>query len=148
MNGVNESDENDKFSNLLDPDAKKQTVVRKSQKWPYLRAKKYPVKVENKSSDIYHGSKLFYLYFETSCEKESWCKVLRLASCDDKEKLIWFYKSRAEFHNYLASLNVEYPSFLKPSTGINPEIGDRSVKVDGSSSKVRHFLKKLTKKNF
>ncbi|KAL9996502.1 putative synaptotagmin-like mitochondrial-lipid-binding domain-containing protein [Helianthus debilis subsp. tardiflorus] len=113
-----------------------------SRKW----AKKYPVKVENKSSDIYHGSKLFYLYFETSCEKESWCKVLRLASCDDKEKLIWFYKSRAEFHNYLASLNVEYPSFLKPSTGINPEIGDRSVKVDGSSSKVRHFLKKLTKK--
>ncbi|KAJ0681544.1 putative synaptotagmin-like mitochondrial-lipid-binding domain-containing protein [Helianthus annuus] len=69
-----------------------------SRKW----AKKYPVKVENKSSDIYHGSKLFYLYFETSCEKESWC--------------------------------------------INPEIGDRSVKVDGSSSKVRHFLKKLTKK--
>ncbi|KAJ0835724.1 putative synaptotagmin-like mitochondrial-lipid-binding domain-containing protein [Helianthus annuus] len=89
-----------------------------SRKW----AKKYPVKVENKSSDIYHGSKLFYLYFETSCEKESWCKVLRLASCEDKEKLIWFYKSRAEFHNYLASLNVEYPSFLKPSTGVEEKI--------------------------
>ncbi|KAI3706011.1 hypothetical protein L1987_76263 [Smallanthus sonchifolius] len=113
-----------------------------SRKW----AKKYPVKVENKSSVIYHGSKLFYMYFETSCEKESWCKALRLASCDDKEKLIWFYKLRAEFHSYLASLNVEYPSFLKPSIGFNAEIGDRSIKVDASSSKVRHFLKKLTKK--
>ncbi|KAI7728514.1 hypothetical protein M8C21_023496 [Ambrosia artemisiifolia] len=113
-----------------------------SRKW----AKKYPIKVENKSSVIYHGNKLFYMYFETSCEKESWCKALRLASCDDKEKLIWFYKARAEFHSYLASLNVEYPSFLKPSIGFNREIGDRSVKLDGSSSKVRHFLKKLGKK--
>ncbi|KAI3807813.1 hypothetical protein L1987_23747 [Smallanthus sonchifolius] len=111
-------------------------------------AKKYPIKVENKSSAIYHGSKLFYMYFETSCEKESWCKALRLASCDDKEKLIWFYKARAEFHSYLASLHVEYPSFLKPSTGFNPEIGDRSIKLDGSSSnsKVRRLLKELTKK--
>ncbi|KAL8199884.1 hypothetical protein R6Q57_013452 [Mikania cordata] len=114
-----------------------------SRKW----AKKYPIKVENKSSVIYHGSRLFFMYFETSSEKESWCKALRLASCDDKEKLIWFYKSRAEFHSYLASLNVEYPSFLKPSIGFNPEIGDRSIiKLDGSSSKVRHFLKKLAKK--
>ncbi|MFS7947134.1 putative synaptotagmin-like mitochondrial-lipid-binding domain-containing protein [Helianthus anomalus] len=114
-----------------------------SRKW----AKKYPIKVENKSSVIYHGSKLFYMYFETSSEKESWCQALRLASCDDKEKLIWFYKARAEFHSYLASLNVEYPSFLKPSIGFNPEIGDRSIKVDGSSSKkVRDFLKKFGKK--
>ncbi|KAJ0457860.1 putative synaptotagmin-like mitochondrial-lipid-binding domain-containing protein [Helianthus annuus] len=114
-----------------------------SRKW----AKKYPIKVENKSSVIYHGSKLFYMYFETSSEKESWCQALRLASCDDKEKLTWFYKARAEFHSYLASLNVEYPSFLKPSIGFNPEIGDRSIKVDGSSSKkVRDFLKKFGKK--
>ncbi|KAJ0694803.1 putative synaptotagmin-like mitochondrial-lipid-binding domain-containing protein [Helianthus annuus] len=114
-----------------------------SRKW----AKKYPIKVENKSSAIYHGSKLFYMYFETSSEKESWCQALRLASCDDKEKLTWFYKARAEFHSYLASLNVEYPSFLKPSIGFNPEIGDRSIKVDGSSSKkVRDFLKKFGKK--
>ncbi|KAI3762219.1 hypothetical protein L1987_52644 [Smallanthus sonchifolius] len=109
-------------------------------------AKTHPIKVENKSSAIYHGSKLFYMYFETSCEKESWCKALRLASCDDKEKLIWFYKARVEFHSYLASLNIEYPSFLKPSIGFNPEIGDRSIKLDGSSSKVRHLLKKLAKK--
>lgn len=86
------------------------------------------------------------MYFETSCEKESWCKALRLASCQDREKLIWFYKSRLEFNSYLASLNVEYPSFLKPSIGYNPEIGDRSLKIDGSSSKVRQFLKKLAKK--
>ncbi|KAD4584072.1 hypothetical protein E3N88_21673 [Mikania micrantha] len=113
-----------------------------SRKWD----KKYPVKVENQSSEIYHGSKLLYMYFETSCEKESWCKALRLASCDDKEKLIWFYKLRAEFHSYLASLNAEYPSFLKPSIGFNPEIEDKSIKIDGSSSKVRHFLKRLAKK--
>ncbi|KAL4557378.1 hypothetical protein LXL04_035554 [Taraxacum kok-saghyz] len=113
-----------------------------SRKW----AKKYPVKLENKSSVLYHGSKLFYLYFETSCEKESWCKALRLASCDDKEKLKWFHKSRADFHNYLGSLNVEYPSFLKPSIGFNQETGDKTIKIDTSSSKVRHFLKKLAKK--
>ncbi|KVI07466.1 testis-expressed protein 2-like [Cynara cardunculus var. scolymus] len=113
-----------------------------SRKW----AKKYPVKVESKSSVIYHGSKLFYMYFETSSEKESWCKSLRLASSDDKEKLKWFDKLRLEFHNYLGSLNVEYPSFLKPTIGFNPDLGDKSIKIDGSSSKVRHFLKKLAKK--
>ncbi|XP_076911286.1 uncharacterized protein LOC143569202 [Bidens hawaiensis] len=113
-----------------------------SRKW----AKKYPVKVENKSSTIYHGSRLFYMYFETSCEKESWCKALRLASCDDKERLKWFYKPHTEFYSYLESLNIEYPSFLKPSIGFNPEIGDRSIKLDGSSSKVRNLLKKLAKK--
>ncbi|XP_071710314.1 uncharacterized protein [Rutidosis leptorrhynchoides] len=113
-----------------------------SRKW----AKKYPIKVENKSSVLYNGNKLFYMYFETSCEKESWCKALRIASCEDKAKLKWFHSSRSEFHSYLASLNVEYPSFLKPSIGFNPEMGDKSIKIDGSSSKVRHFLKKLAKK--
>ncbi|KAK1431470.1 hypothetical protein QVD17_07929 [Tagetes erecta] len=113
-----------------------------SRKW----AKKYPVKVENKSSVIYHGSKLFYMYFETSCEKESWCKALRLASCDDKEKIMWFCKLRADFHTYLASLNAEYPSFLKPSIAFNPDTGDRSIKTDASSSRVRHFLKRIAKK--
>ncbi|PWA82421.1 hypothetical protein CTI12_AA076700 [Artemisia annua] len=113
-----------------------------SRKW----AKKYPIKVENKSSVIYHGNKLFYIYFETSSEKESWCTALRLASCDDKDKLIWFYRLRSEFHSYLASLNVEYPSFLKPSIGFNPETGDKTIKIDGSSNKVRQFLKKLAKK--
>ncbi|MFS7898308.1 hypothetical protein Hanom_Chr17g01540221 [Helianthus anomalus] len=37
MDGVNESDENGKTSNLLDPDAEKQTFGRKSQKEPNLR---------------------------------------------------------------------------------------------------------------
>lgn len=113
-----------------------------SRKW----AKKYPIKVENKSSVIYHGNKLFYIYFETSSEKESWCTALRLASCDDQDKLIWFYRLRSEFHNYLASLNIEYPSFLKPSIGFNPETGDKSIKIDGSSNKVRQFWKKIAKK--
>ncbi|KAJ0431891.1 hypothetical protein HanIR_Chr17g0853321 [Helianthus annuus] len=36
MDGVNEPDGNDKISNLLDPDAKKQTFGRKSQNWPNL----------------------------------------------------------------------------------------------------------------
>ncbi|MFS7976285.1 hypothetical protein Hanom_Chr10g00890681 [Helianthus anomalus] len=36
MDVVNGSDENDKISNLLDPDAKKQTFARKSQSWPSL----------------------------------------------------------------------------------------------------------------
>ncbi|MFS8005630.1 hypothetical protein Hanom_Chr13g01239581 [Helianthus anomalus] len=33
MDGVNEPDENGKISNLLDPDAEKQTFGRKSQHW-------------------------------------------------------------------------------------------------------------------
>ncbi|MFS8030446.1 hypothetical protein Hanom_Chr17g01534091 [Helianthus anomalus] len=35
MDGVNEPDENGKVSNLLDPDAEKQTFGRKSQKFNY-----------------------------------------------------------------------------------------------------------------
>ncbi|KAK1441568.1 hypothetical protein QVD17_07569 [Tagetes erecta] len=102
--------------------------------------KNYPIKVENKSSVIYHGSKLLYMYLETSCEKESWCTALRLAACDDKHKLTWL---REEFHSYLASLNVEYPSFFKQFSGFIPRIRDRSIKFDGSLTKVRHLLKKL-----
>ncbi|XP_059647240.1 uncharacterized protein LOC132293685 [Cornus florida] len=111
-----------------------------SRKW----AKRYPIKVESKTSVIYRGSKIFYIYLDTCGEKELWCKALRLASCNDKEK--WFAKLNSEFHGYLASLNIEYPSFMKPSMGFNAEQVDRSIKVDGSSSKVRHFLKKLAKK--
>lgn len=51
-----------------------------------------------------------------------------------------------EFQYYLASLNAGYPSFMKPSGGLNAELVDKSVKIDNSSSKVRQFLKKLTKK--
>ncbi|KAI3454264.1 hypothetical protein Pfo_010927 [Paulownia fortunei] len=113
-----------------------------SRKW----AKRYPIKVESKDSAIYKGYKIIYIYLETSWEKESWCKVLRLASCDDKEKIVWFSKLSVEFHYYLASLNAGYPSLLKPSAGFNAELTDKSVKLDNSSSKVRQFLKKLAKK--
>ncbi|KAK4428214.1 Nucleus-vacuole junction protein 2 [Sesamum alatum] len=112
-----------------------------SKKW----AKKFPIKVESKDS-LYKGCKIIYIYLETSWEKESWCKALRLASCDDEEKIAWFSKLSMEFHYYLASLNAGYPSFMKPSVGSNAELVDKSVKIDNSSSKVRQLLKKLTKK--
>lgn len=110
------------------------------------RAKRYPIKVESKDSAIYKGSKIIYLYLDTAWEKESWCKVLRLASCDDGEKNSWFSKLTMEFQYYLASLNAGYPSFIKPSGGVNAEPVNRTDKLDNSSSRVRHFLKKLAKK--
>ncbi|KAK6148144.1 hypothetical protein DH2020_019056 [Rehmannia glutinosa] len=113
-----------------------------SRKW----AKRYPIKVESKDSAIYKGYKIIYIYLETSWEKESWCKALRLASCDDEDKLVWFSRLGMEFHNYLASLNAGYPQFMKPSAGSNAELIDKSVKLDNSSSKVRQFLKKLARK--
>lgn len=113
-----------------------------SRKW----AKRYPIKVESKDSAIYKGSKIIYLYLETSWEKESWCKVLRLASCDNEARIAWLSKLSMEFHYYLASLNAGYPSFIKPLAGLNADLTDRSVKLDNSSSRVRQFLKKLAKK--
>ncbi|KAG6478474.1 hypothetical protein ZIOFF_061917 [Zingiber officinale] len=53
-----------------------------SRKW----AKRYPIKVESKDSVVYKGSKTCYLYFDTSWEKESWCRALRLASSADEGK--------------------------------------------------------------
>ncbi|CAA0820978.1 Putative integral membrane protein conserved region (DUF2404 [Striga hermonthica] len=113
-----------------------------SRKW----AKRYPIKVERKDSAVYRGHKIIYIYLETSWDKESWCKALRLASCNDKEKIAWFSELNAEFHSYLASLNAGYPSFMKPYGGSNTESIDKLIKFDNSSSKVRQFLKKLTKK--
>ncbi|KAL8132662.1 hypothetical protein AgCh_008224 [Apium graveolens] len=113
-----------------------------SRKW----AKKYPIKVESKTSAIYHGDKRLYIYFETSVEKESWSKALRIASCTNDENLQAFAKLRMEFQNYLTALNTEHPLLLKPVMGFSAESIDRSIKVDGSSSKVRHFLKRLARK--
>lgn len=113
-----------------------------SKKW----AKKYPIKVESKTLEIYNGSKTFYLYLETSWEKESWCKALRLASSNDKDRLSWHFKLSEDFSGYLTSLNGGYASFMKTSIGFCAEPIDRESRQDGSSSKVRHFLKKLTKK--
>lgn len=93
---------------------------------------------------LYNGSKTIYIYLETSMEKESWCKALRLASCNDTETLEWFSKLCLEFQSYLATLNEGHLSLLKPS-GFYAGPVDRSVKLDGSS-KVRHFLKKIAKK--
>ncbi|XP_028181700.1 uncharacterized protein LOC114368672 isoform X1 [Glycine soja] len=114
-----------------------------SKKW----AKKFPIKVEAKTSVIYHGSKTFCIYLETACEKEAWCKALRLASSDNKEKHEWFAQLQEEFHSYLTSLNTEYHSLVKPSVGSSAETIEKASKPDGSSSKVRQFLKKLTKKS-
>ncbi|KAI3941724.1 hypothetical protein MKX01_018314 [Papaver californicum] len=113
-----------------------------SRKW----AKRYPVKVEGKTSAVYNGSKTFYIYFETSWEKESWCKALRLASCDGKERVNWYAKLNKEFYNYLTSLNAGYPSLKKHPFGLSAEPMDRTTRNDGSTSKVRGFLKKLAKK--
>ncbi|XP_031247287.1 testis-expressed protein 2-like [Pistacia vera] len=122
-----------------------------SRKW----AKRFPIKVERKTSVIYNLSKTIYIYLDTSWEKESWCKALRLASCDDKKRLEWCAKLNEEFHSYLTSLNTGYPSFMKPSMGLTAEpsslgaIGepiDRSGRFDSSSSKVRLLWKKFAKK--
>ncbi|PRQ15749.1 putative PH domain-containing protein [Rosa chinensis] len=114
-----------------------------SRKW----AKRFPLKLENKTAIIYKGSKIFYIYLETSWEKESWCKALRSASCDDKEKLDQFAKLQKEFQCYLTLLKAGYPSFMKYSGVLSaPEPADGENRIDGSSSKVRLFLKKITKK--
>ncbi|XP_050203515.1 uncharacterized protein LOC126653623 [Mercurialis annua] len=113
-----------------------------SRKW----AKRFPIKLESKTSVIYNASKTVYLYLETSWEKESWCKALRLASCNDNKTLNWFTTMNQEFHTYLTSLNTGYPSLMKPSAGFHAEPADRFTKLDGSGSKVRLFLKKLARK--
>uniref|UniRef100_A0A0D9VMY6 SMP-LTD domain-containing protein n=1 Tax=Leersia perrieri TaxID=77586 RepID=A0A0D9VMY6_9ORYZ len=107
----------------------------------------YPIKLESKECQIYNGSKACYLYAETSWEKESWCKALRIAATADKKTLNWHAKLSEEFCNYISSLNSEYPCFLKPAvfSGEDHDVMDRTIKTDGSS-KVRLFLKKLAKK--
>lgn len=147
---------NDKKLILKNPDGSKTTTIElkgcvieavsasslPSRKW----AKKFPLKIESKTSLIYNGSKIVYLYLETSWEKESWCKALRLASCDDKEKLRWVAKLNEEFRSYIGALITGYPSFMKSSIGYSPELMDKGNRVDGSSSKVRSFWKKLSRK--
>ncbi|CAL5040645.1 unnamed protein product [Urochloa decumbens] len=114
-----------------------------SRKW----AKRYPIKLESKESEICRGSKVCYVYADTSWEKESWCKALRLASTTDKDKHKFHAMLTEEFRSYIASLNAGYPCFLKPSmlSGQEHIVVDNTTKTDGSS-KVRNFLKRLTKK--
>ncbi|XP_030493377.2 uncharacterized protein LOC115709417 [Cannabis sativa] len=114
-----------------------------SRKW----AKRFPIKLENKESAIYKDSKIVYIYLDTSWEKESWCRALRLASCDDKSKIDRLVMLQKEFRNYLTSLNVGYPSFMKPSAGFYAaDLVDRTPKTEGASSKVRTLWKKIAKK--
>ncbi|KAF6153437.1 hypothetical protein GIB67_003627 [Kingdonia uniflora] len=113
-----------------------------SRKW----AKRYPIKIENRDTVVYKGSRTCYIYLETSWEKESWCKAIRLASSVDKEMVNWYARLTKEFQDYLTSLNEGYPSFIKPSLGFSNEALDKSSKVVDGSSKVRLFLKKLAKK--
>ncbi|CAH2037092.1 unnamed protein product [Thlaspi arvense] len=115
-----------------------------TRKW----AKRFPIKVGSKiSSPLYKGGQVFYIYLETSWEKESWCKALRLAACENQERFIWYStKLQEEFRSYVTSLNVAYPSFMKPSLGFSFETLDKGNRTDGSSSKVRLFLKKFSRK--
>ncbi|OIW07218.1 hypothetical protein TanjilG_02538 [Lupinus angustifolius] len=115
-----------------------------SRKW----ANKFPIKVESKTSVLYKGSETLYIYLETSWEKEAWCKALHLVSCDQQEKIKWFIQLHEEFHSYLTSLNSVYHSIIKPSVGIesNLEAIERANKPDGTSAKVRQFLKKISKR--
>ncbi|KAK8630106.1 hypothetical protein V6N13_078916 [Hibiscus sabdariffa] len=113
-----------------------------SRKW----AKRYPIKVESNSS-LYNGSKIIYLYLETAWDKETWCKGLRLASCEDHEKINWFTKLDVDFQAYSALLRAGYSSFMKPSLGFSSEPMDKGSKSDGSISKVKLFWKRLSKKN-
>lgn len=113
-----------------------------------FRAKKFPIKLESKVADIYKRSKIIYIYLETSWEKEAWCKALRLAASDGKNRLDWFANLHKEFCRYLTSLNAGYPYFMKSSVGFcATEPVDRTHKNDGASSKVRLFWKKLQKKS-
>lgn len=102
--------------------------------------------MEAETSAIYNGSRSLYIYLETSVEKESWSKALRISSCSFSEKLKSFEQLRTDFQNYLTALNTEHPSLMKPTMGLNADSVEKSTKIDGSSSKVRHFLKKLAKK--
>lgn len=112
-----------------------------------FRAKRYPIKLERKESQISKGGKVCYVYAPTSWEKESWCKALRLAATTDKDKHQFHDMLAQEFHAYVSSLNAGYPCFLKPSgLSVQEHVPvDNTVKTDGPS-KVRNFLKRLAKK--
>lgn len=112
-----------------------------SKKWD----KRYPIKVESNSRTLFGGSKILYIYLETCWDKESWCKALRVASCDDKERLDWFSELNEGFMHYLRSLAEGYPSLVKPS-GYHLGQLDRINRSDSPPSKVRQLWKKFARK--
>ncbi|KAK9697072.1 hypothetical protein RND81_08G012800 [Saponaria officinalis] len=113
-----------------------------TKKW----AKLYPIKIESKNAVLYQGSKIFHIYAETSWDKESWCRALRLASYDDKERLQWHAKLSEEFRSYLKSLTEGYPFLIKPSVGFHGWPVDKVNRIEDPPSKVRQFWRKLSKK--
>lgn len=89
---------------------------------------------------------MVYIYAETSCEKESWCRALRLASFDDKEKPLWFSKVSEDFRGYLKSLSEGYPFLIKPSMGCQWGPLDKVNRLDDHPSKVRQIWRKLSRR--
>ncbi|KAL9224348.1 hypothetical protein vseg_000391 [Gypsophila vaccaria] len=114
-----------------------------TKKW----AKLYPIKLESRNAVLYQGSKIFHIYAETSWDKESWCRALRLASSDDKERLQWHSNLTEEFRGYLKALCEGYPSLMKPSVGNHGWPMDKVSRIEDPPSKVRQFWRKLSKKN-
>ncbi|KAI3907867.1 hypothetical protein MKW92_049405 [Papaver armeniacum] len=102
-----------------------------SRKW----AKRYPVKVEGKTSAVYNGSKTF-IY------------ILKLPGRRNHGKVNWYAKLNKEFYSYLTSLNAGYPSLKKHPFGFSAEPMDRTTKNDGSTSKSSWLSKKTCKKGF
>ena len=76
-------------------------------------------------------------------EKESWCKALRRASCEDTEK--HYAKLRKDFSDYVVPLqSSENPLPLKPCENF-ADVVEKTLRVD-SPSKVRQLFKKMAKK--
>ncbi|KAJ1694571.1 hypothetical protein LUZ63_011269 [Rhynchospora breviuscula] len=113
-----------------------------SRKW----AKRYPIKIQSKdaSAELYNGNNTVYIYADTSWEKESWCKALRLASTADPNKLHSHLKMIQNYQKYLEAIVTEYPSFMKQVSG-SPEQLDCANRAEGQS-RVRTFFKKFSKR--
>ncbi|KAJ4778385.1 Testis-expressed sequence 2 protein [Rhynchospora pubera] len=113
-----------------------------SRKW----AKRYPIKIQSKdaSAELYNGNNTVYIYADTSWEKESWCKALRLASTANPNKLHSHLKIIQNYQKYLEAIVTEYPSFMKQVSG-SPEQLDCANRAEGQS-RVRTFFKKFSKR--
>jgi hypothetical protein len=111
-----------------------------------FRAKRYPIKIQSKeaSAELYNGNDTVYLYADTSWEKESWCKALRLACTADPKMLRSYSEMIQNFQKYLEVITLEYPSFIKNIPG-SPKQVDCANRAEGQS-RVRTFFKKLSKK--
>ncbi|WOL16885.1 hypothetical protein Cni_G25673 [Canna indica] len=89
-------------------------------------ANRFPIKLESKREAILEGSKICYIYLDTSWEKESWCKALQLASCPEKQKIKNYADLHKDFQRYTASL-LDHFSLQKPLE-INSFVSDQATK--------------------